>query len=181
MRAASLQSVLDNYEVLLGVWKEAQSLQLDGEMRARIIGVDTHMHTFDFLVGISLGNLLLRHTDNLSKTLQQKSLSAAEGQRLAKLTLYVLQSLRDEDHFKNFYAQVLLDQVPFKVDAPTLPRKRKAPNDSRLALQMVISILLLKITTARSIMKLSILLFKLSVTDSTSLGTECTRICRSSF
>ena len=127
VRAASLQSVLDNYEVLFGVWKEAQSLQLDGEMRARIIGVDTHIHTFDFLFGISLGNLLLRHTDNLIKTLQQKSLSAAEGQRLAKLTLYVLQSLCDEDHFKNFYAQVLLDQVRFKVDAPTLPRKRKAP------------------------------------------------------
>ena len=30
--AVSLQSVLDNYEVLCGVWKEAQSLQLDGEM-----------------------------------------------------------------------------------------------------------------------------------------------------
>ena len=127
VRASSLQSVLDNYEVLLGVWNEALSLQLDVEMRARITGVNTQMHTFDFLFGVSLGNLLLRHTDNLSKTLQHKSLSAAEGQRVAKLTLDVLQSLRNEDHFKNFYARVLLDQVRFQVDAPTLPRKRKAP------------------------------------------------------
>ena len=118
VRAASLQSVLDNYEVLFGVWKKVPGLQLDGEMRARIIGVDTHMHTYDFFFGISLWNLLLHHTDNLSKTLQQKSLSAAEGQRRAKLTLYVLQSLHDEDQFKNFYAQVLLDQVRFKLDAP---------------------------------------------------------------
>ncbi len=39
----------------------------------------------------------------------------------------VLQSLRDEDHFKSFYARVLLDQARFQVDAPTMPRKRKAP------------------------------------------------------
>ena len=99
VRAALLQSVLDNYEVLLGVWNDALSSKLDGEMRARIIGVDTEMHTFDFLFGVSLGNLLLRHTDNLSKSLQKKSLSAAEGQRLASLTLNVLKSLRDGDNF----------------------------------------------------------------------------------
>ena len=77
--AASLQSVVDNYEVLFGVWNEAQSSHLDGDMRARIIGVETQIHTFDFFFGIYLGNLLLRHTDNLSKTLRLKSLSAAEG------------------------------------------------------------------------------------------------------
>ena len=127
VRAACLQSVLDNYKVLLGTWSVTQSSQLDGEMRARIIGVDSQMHTFDFLFGISLGNLLLRHTDNLSKSLQQKSLSAAEGQRLAKLTLDVLKSLRDENHFKGFYARVRQDEARFQVDPPTLPRKRKAP------------------------------------------------------
>ena len=127
VRAASLQSVLDNYEVLFSVWSDALSSKLDGEMRARIIGIDTQMHTFDFLFGISLGNLLLRHTDNLSKSLQQKSLSAAGGQRLAKLTLDVLTSLRDEDSFKNFYARVLQDQDRLDVNAPSVPRKRKAP------------------------------------------------------
>lgn len=54
MRASSLQSVLDNYEVLLGAWNEALSLQLDFEMRARITEVNTQMHTFDFLFGVSL-------------------------------------------------------------------------------------------------------------------------------
>ena len=111
MRASSLQSVLDNYEVLLGVWNEALSLQLDVEMRARLTGVNTQMRTFDFMFGVSLGNVLLCHIDNLSKTLQHKSLSAAEGQTVAKMTLHVLQSLRNEDHFKNFYACVLLDQA----------------------------------------------------------------------
>ena len=35
VRAASLQSVLDNYEVLFCVWSDALSSKLDGEMRAR--------------------------------------------------------------------------------------------------------------------------------------------------
>ena len=78
------------------------------------------MHTFDFVFGISLGILLLRHTDILSKSLQKKSLSAAEGQRLTYLTLDVLKSLRDEDNFKQFYACVLQD---LEIDDPTLPWK----------------------------------------------------------
>ena len=82
MRAASLQCVLDNYEVLFGVWSDALSSKLDGEMRARIIGVDAQMHAFDFLYGVSLGCLLLCHTDNLSKSHQEKSLTATERQRL---------------------------------------------------------------------------------------------------
>ena len=101
-------------------------------MRARIIGVDSQMRSFEFLFGVSLGNLLLRHTDNLSKSLQAKSLSAAEGQRLARLTLDVLKSLRDEDHFKNFFARVIQDQIRYEVDDPTLPRKRTVPQRYRI-------------------------------------------------
>ena len=40
LRAASLQSVLDNYQVLLDVWDESP---LDSEIRARIIGVEAHL------------------------------------------------------------------------------------------------------------------------------------------
>ena len=127
VRAASLKSVIDNYEVLLGVWEEAQSGHLDGEMKARIIGVETQMHSFDFLYGVFLGELILRHTDNLSKSLQHKALSAAEGQHLARLTLEVLQSLRDSDRYSAFYSRVVEEQSRFGVTDPVLPRKRRTP------------------------------------------------------
>lgn len=68
VRAATLKSVMDNYEVLLEVWKEAQRSHLDGKIKARIVGVETLMHSFDFLFGEFLGKLILRHSDNLSKT-----------------------------------------------------------------------------------------------------------------
>lgn len=125
--ASSLQSILDNYEVLLSLWDECKDSKLDSETRTRIIGVETQMLTFEFLFGVSLGAVILSHSDNLSKTLQHTSLSAAEGQHMAKLTLQVLKSIRQADKFDLFYQRILLDQQRYKVNPPTLPRKRRAP------------------------------------------------------
>ena len=93
VHAASVNSLLDNYEVLLGVWEESKEFHLDSDMKARIIGVDTQMQSFDFLYGVSLGAMILNHSDNLSKTLQHVNMSAAECQHLAKMTLDVLKSI----------------------------------------------------------------------------------------
>ena len=119
--SASLQSVLDNYAVLPAVWDEAQTWKLDREIRAHIIGVATQIRSFDFLFGVSVGNLLLHHTDNLSKSLQQATLSAAEGQKLAKLTLEIFKSLRNEEQFDAFFTNIILLQKQFEVDEPALP------------------------------------------------------------
>ena len=96
-------------------------------MKARIIGIETQMLTFNFLFGISLGTLILQHSDNLSTSLQHDAITAAEGEQLAKLTIDVLKSIRKEDKFKSFYDRVLLHQSEFDIDATTLFRKRRAP------------------------------------------------------
>ena len=75
------------------VFGKAHYALLDSEMKARIFGLKAQMQTFDFLVGVSFGNFLLQHTDNLSKMLQLKSMSAAEGERLVTLTLHFWGSL----------------------------------------------------------------------------------------
>ena len=54
---------------------------------------------FEFYYGVTLGELILKHTDNLSKTLQHKTISAAEGQECASLTLRTLQSVRSDDTY----------------------------------------------------------------------------------
>jgi len=111
VRAASLQSVIDNYNVLLGVWEESKESSLDSEMKFRIIGVESQMLKFDFLFGVFLGALILRHGDNLSKSLQHESMSAAEGQQIAKLTLDVIKSLRTPENFQSFFERVILHQI----------------------------------------------------------------------
>jgi len=57
------------------------------------------MNTFRFRFHVELGEMILRHTDNLSKTLQHKDFSASEGQEIARLTIQTLETLRNEDSF----------------------------------------------------------------------------------
>ena len=127
VRAATLQSIVDNYEVLLSLWEESLASRLDTEMRARILGVQAQMSTFDFLFGVIVGSTILRHTDNLSKTLLQKTFSAAEGQHLASLCTDVLRSLRTDEAFAALYARACQEQQRFEIAEPALRRKRRAP------------------------------------------------------
>lgn len=127
VRAASLCSVLDNYDVLQTLWGVSYESSKDSEIRARILGVQAQMRTFDFMFGVCLGYELLRHTDNLSKTLQHVDMSASEGQRLADLTLDTLTGLRNDDAFDKFWETTLKKQDALDVNEPTLPRRRKLP------------------------------------------------------
>ena len=58
------------------------------------IGVQTQMSRYDLLFGLKLCERILCISDNLSKTLQKQSPSAAEAQDLAELTNETLKSLR---------------------------------------------------------------------------------------
>ena len=48
IRAESLQSIIDNYTVLLETWQESLGATRDTEMWARIIGVSSQMNTLSF-------------------------------------------------------------------------------------------------------------------------------------
>ena len=76
-----------------------------------------------------LGELLLRHTDNLSKTLQKKSTSAAEGQHVGRMVIDTIQSLRSDESFDLFWTKVsiMAESVEYDVEEPQLPRRRKTP------------------------------------------------------
>ena len=127
VRAASLQSVIDNYEVFQEFWDEARDIASDSENRARITGVKAQMEKFEFLFSLCLGECILRHTDNLSKTLQSPSLSAADGQQLAQLTCNTLERLRNQECFSLLWSKVSGMQEKLHIDEAVLPRKRKAP------------------------------------------------------
>ena len=74
----STESVVANYNLLLQLWEESlESGRLEPDLKAGIIGVKTVMQNFRFLYGLKLSETVLKLTDNLSKTLQHISLSAA--------------------------------------------------------------------------------------------------------
>ena len=94
-----MESFLNNYEELMELWKWSLQEVKDTEMKARIRGVMTVMTTFDFIFCCCLGQRILKQTDNLSKTLQRKDISAAEGQHLAFQVVAVLKKSRDSSIF----------------------------------------------------------------------------------
>lgn len=79
VRAEALQSILENYEVLMELWEESAEVVNDTEMKARILGVQSAMQTFDFFYGATLAYMILWHTDNLSRALQKGDVSAVKA------------------------------------------------------------------------------------------------------
>ena len=127
VRADALKSILDNYTVLQELWEVSYDESKDTEIRARIQGVAAQMNAFEFYYACSLAEMILRHTDNLSKTLQRKDISAAEGRQVAELVKKTLQSLRGESHANRFWKSVTAKAEKVDVAEPCLPRKRKRP------------------------------------------------------
>ena len=97
------------------------------EMSAKVNGIGSHLKKFDFLFGVMLGEKVLRFADNLSRTLQQKELSAAEGQLAAELTVDTLATFRNVEEFSKFWSSVMDKAAGVEVNEPILPRKRKVP------------------------------------------------------
>ena len=99
VRAASLKSMIDNYTVLQEMWEVSKNDSADPSMKARIIGIQTQFNSFKFYFGVEVAYLLLHHSDNLSKTLQSPNISAAEGQKLASMTIATLLQCRSDDAY----------------------------------------------------------------------------------
>ncbi len=88
MRNETFRSIHDNY------WNYGKLLLeecLDSETRARVNGVSSQMRKFEYFFGANLVLIILKHTDNLSKTLRKTKMSASEGQVIAKMTVSTLQ------------------------------------------------------------------------------------------
>ena len=68
VRAEFMKSIIDNYEVLCQTWTESLQVVRDTEMKSKIIGVSSQVETFQYFYGVTVGELILRHANNLSKT-----------------------------------------------------------------------------------------------------------------
>ena len=100
---------------------------MDSVMKAKIVGVSAQMRGFDYFYGVVLGELILYHGDNLSRTLQKTDISAAQGQEVAELTIQTLQSIQADDKFQLFWENTRLTTRNLDKSVPELPRHRKTP------------------------------------------------------
>jgi len=125
VRAQALQSIIANYNILQKPWHEALDIVKDTEMKSRIQGVSICMKLFEFFFGLVLKEFILKHSDNLCKTLQTRQMSAAEGQKIAEMTVCTLQSVWSYENFELFWTKVTAMASNSEVDAPVLPRQWK--------------------------------------------------------
>ena len=72
------------------------------EAKRRMLGVREQMSQDRLLFGLKLCKRVLKITDNMSRTLQKQSLSAAEAQDIAALTAKTLKNMRTDEAFGLF-------------------------------------------------------------------------------
>jgi len=122
VRAESLSSILANYDSIQELWEAALHETSDTETKARIRGIQSQMHCFKFLFCLVPTEMILRHTDKLSETLQAPKLSAAEGHEIAMLTVKRLKTLQKDENFNLFWQKIEKMMNEFNVDEPQLAR-----------------------------------------------------------
>ena len=109
------------------LWEWSLCLCSDTEMKNRIRDVDVNMHTFDYVFGAYLGELIFGHSDNLSKSLQNCNLSVINGRCTTNATVETLESIRNDDSFDLFWEKVLTHAKRSDMNEPILPRQRSQP------------------------------------------------------
>ena len=82
------------------------------------------MDTFNLLFGLHLSMKILKITDNLSRTLQTRSMSASEGQSVAELFVKTLQ-MRNDESFDAFFRLVNCFREQTGTSSPKLPVREK--------------------------------------------------------
>ena len=116
-----------NYDSIQELWETALHETSDTETKARIRGIQSQMKCFKFLFCLVLTEMILRHTDKLSKTLQALKLSGVEDHEIAMLTVKTLKGLRTDGNFNLFWQKIEKMMNELEVDEPQLARRRKTP------------------------------------------------------
>ena len=128
VRADALASILSNYNDIQKLWEDALEATSDTEMKARIQGISSQMTTFPFLFNLLLSEIILRHTDKLSQSLQKPTMSSVEGHEIAMLTVKTLQGMHSDRDFNLFWDRIETSRIQYDVEEATLPRRRKRPH-----------------------------------------------------
>ena len=87
--------------------------------------MQSQMKMFSFMLGVYLGEMILRHSDNLSKT--SNTICAAEGQNVAGMVVRTLEKLRSSEAFDLFWQKVIDSSETHGVGEPALPSPHKMP------------------------------------------------------
>lgn len=155
---------LDKYSVPQQLWECVldNSDCVDPDLRAPVLGVQAQMESFHYFFGICVSKLVLGHGDNLSAALQSSAISAVEGQRMASMTACTIAKVRTDESFSLFWIRYRGRLPQFMSPNLDFPNVERCLCGIKPVLQHHTSQLQWKLITARSILKLLIMLSPLS-------------------
>ena len=85
------------------------------------------MGTFDYFCSAYVGEMLHKHSDNLSCAIKTSHMSAAECQLVAALTTKTLTKVHTEEAFSLLWERCKKAATELKINEPVLPRKGQCP------------------------------------------------------
>ena len=125
MRISSVSALLVNYSSLTEFLIEQQTARSD--YGAKCSGFLRQLLDFRMFFTLHCLHLVFGRLETTAKALQSPSLSMADVSDLMSTVLLVLEQLRTDDKFNDFWKDVQSASEVYDIDAPELPRKRKRP------------------------------------------------------
>lgn len=124
VRTGAMSAIVNNYEVLHNTFEEAS--EGTDECSRRANGAVALMDRFAMYFGLKLSILIFGMVEQLSITLQGKSVSVQDGFQAAEVCIRALNRLRSDEKFRVFYNKVKEDAAD-RCDPPVLPRQKQLP------------------------------------------------------
>ena len=124
VRAESMQSVVDNYRVIMLTLDTISSTD-QSESGSKAAGLFRTFHCFSTYFGLKLGISVFERAEKLSKLLQSKHLTASAAKQAAADVIKSFNSDRSDIQYANFWSSATSEAKALDVDEPILPRRQR--------------------------------------------------------
>lgn len=125
VRSGAIDAVIKNYEII-GATLEEIGETSNGEASQKTSGLLSLMDKFTTYFGLRLSHSIFAPTEQLSRTLQAKDISAQEATTTVTKTASYLKRQRSDAVFNEFYKRVK-GEAKNLTEGPVLPRQRRIP------------------------------------------------------
>lgn len=125
VRSGALNAVIKNY-ITIGSTLEEIEKTSNSEASHKAPGLLSLMDKFSTYFGLNLSYQIFAVTEQLSRTLQAKDITAQGALTAVTKTVSFLRRQRSDDAFNDFYKRIK-DEAKDLTDDPVLPRQRRLP------------------------------------------------------
>ena len=127
-RAASIKSVLDNYQHILVSLREAsKTLGFGNSVSKRASNVHANLAHWKCILGLLAAKPIIERLELLNKTLQGRSMNFSAMKQNVAMVRGELCDLRNEECFSAIYNQTVEMCENLGLGPPSLPRQQKVP------------------------------------------------------